>query len=148
MRYPQFLIFSLCIGALSQALAADQPPVFGQSPAAATPSIATDAKTESPAAATAETQAKADAEAKAKAVAEAKAKAVDKRLRAQGYKPINSNGTVRYCRNEQELGSRFQTAVCGTPEELDMAAQIGKSATETMQRVNGSQRICQTGGVC
>jgi len=121
--------------AFSQALAAD-PPTPAWSP--------TTSAAEDPAATA---QAKADAKAKTidQAKADAKAKTIDKNLRAQGYKPINDNGTVRYCRNEQQLGSRFQRPVCGTPEELGIAAQIGKEATETMQRVNGSQRTCPTG---
>jgi hypothetical protein len=136
MRYPQFLMVSLCIGALSQALAGDQP-----TPASAPTS--TSAAPQSPAAApespesAAATQANADAQAKADA--DAKAKAVDKRLRALGYKPVNHNGTVRYCRNEQAIGSRFETQVCGTPEELDFAALNGKETAQKIQQMNGSQ---------
>jgi len=137
MNYPKFLIVSLCIGPVSHALAGDQPTPASAptSTSAAPPSPA--ASPESPQVA-AETQAKADAEAKAKADAEAKAKAVDKRLRAQGYKPINHNGTLRYCRGEQAIGSRFETQVCGTPEELDFAQQNGKETVQRIQQMNSS----------
>jgi hypothetical protein len=128
MNYLKFLIVSLCIGTLSPALAADPP---------APTATATSAPVSAPSPA-AETQVKADAEAKAKADAEAKAKAVDKRLRAQGYKPVNHNGTVRYCRSEQALGSRFPTSVCGTPEELDFAQQNGKETVQRIQQMNSS----------
>jgi hypothetical protein len=139
MRRPLCLAVSLSIVAFSQARAADPPT------ATSTPASPPTAAAEDPAAsaqARAESQAKADAQANA----DAKAKAIDKNLRAQGYKPIKDNGTVRYCRNEQQLGSRFERPVCGTPEELGIAAEIGKEATATMQRVNGSQRPCLTGG--
>jgi hypothetical protein len=134
MNYLKSLIVSLCIGAVSPAIAADPP--------APTPT-ATSAAPQSPAAApespgqAAATQAKSDAEAKADA--ETKAKAVDKRLRAQGYKPVNHNGTLRYCRGEQAIGSRFETQVCGTPEELDFAALNGKETAQKIQQMNGSQ---------
>jgi hypothetical protein len=132
MNYPKFLIVSLCIGTLSPALAADPP--------APTPTTPVQKSEPAPVSAppAAETQAKADAEAKAKADAEAKAKAVDKRLRAQGYKPINHNGTLRYCRGEQAIGSRFETQVCGTPEELDFAQQNGKETVQRIQQMNSS----------
>lgn len=125
------LIVCLGIVAFSQALAAD-PPTPAAAPAATSPPA------QSQSAAAAEVQ----AAAQAKADAEAKTKAIDKRLRAQGYKPMNFNGIVRYCRQEPVLGSRFERSICGTPEELDMAAQIGKDATETMQKANDSQRTC------
>lgn len=136
LRNLRCLIVSLGVVTFSQALAAD-PPTPASAPAA------TSLPAETPTAAAADDPAAAAAAAKANA--EAKTKAIDKRLRAQGYKPTTSNGIVRYCRQEQVIGSRFERSICGTPEELDMAAQIGKDATETMQRVNGSQRTCLSG---
>jgi hypothetical protein len=134
MNYLKSLIVSLCIGTLSPALAADPP---APTPAATAP-VQTSPPAPVSAPTAAETQAKADTEAKAKADAEAKAKAVDKRLRAQGYKPINHNGTLRYCRGEQAIGSRFETQVCGTPEELDFAQQNGKETVQRIQQMNSS----------
>jgi len=133
MNYLKFLIVSLCIGTLSPALAADPP---APTPTATSAPVQTSPPTPVSAPPSAETQTAADAQAKADA--EAKAKAVDKRLRAQGYKPINHNGTVRYCRSEQALGSRFPTSVCGTPEELDFAQQNGKETVQRIQQMNSS----------
>jgi hypothetical protein len=138
MRYTQLLIAALSIGVISQALAVD-PPSPTSAPTAPVSLTAT-ASTEDPAAAAeqAKAEAKAKAEAQAKADADAKAKATDKRLRAMGYKPMNTNGTMRYCRSEQQLGSRFERQVCGTPEELDFAEQQGKETVRQIQQNNAS----------
>jgi hypothetical protein len=132
MRYTQILIVSLCIGLSSQALAVDPPP-----PAAAQPTT-TPSEDSAAAAEQAKAEAKAKADAQAKADADAKAKALDKSLRAQGYKPMNTNGTMRYCRSEQTLGSRFERQVCGTPEELAFAQQQGKDTVRQIQQNNSS----------
>ena len=139
MRYTQFLIAPLCIGVFSQALAVDPPSAAAQPAAAAPASATTAAPPEDPAAAAqAKAEAKATADAQAKADADAKAKAIDKRLRAMGYKPRDTNGTIRYCRGEQALGSRFERQVCGTPEELDFAEQQGKETVRQIQQNNSS----------
>jgi hypothetical protein len=135
MHYLKFLIVSLCIGAVSHALAAD-PPTPASAPTSTSAPVQTSPPTPVSVPPSAETQAAADAQAKADA--EAKAKAVDKRLRAQGYKPVNHNGTLRYCRSETALGSRFPTSVCGTPEELDFAQQNGKETVQRIQQMNSS----------
>jgi hypothetical protein len=135
MRYLHCLIASLCVGALSQAIAADPP---APTPTATSAPVQKSELAPVSAPPAAETQVKADAEAKAKADAEAKDKAVDKRLRAQGYKPVNHNGTLRYCRSEQALGSRFPTSVCGTPEELDFAEKNGKETVQRIQQMNSA----------
>jgi hypothetical protein len=138
MRYTQFLITAVGIGVFSQALAVD-PPSPTSAPTAPASLNAT-ASPQDPAAAAdqAKAEAKARAEAQAKADADAKAKAIDKRLRAMGYKPMNTNGTMRYCRSEQQLGSRFERQVCGTPEELDFAEQQGKDTVRQIQQNNAS----------
>jgi hypothetical protein len=141
MRYTQFLIASLCTGVFSQALAVDPPsPAAAQSAASVPASTTAATPAEDPAAAADQTkaEAKVKADAQAKADADAKAKALDKRLRAQGYKPMNTNGTMRYCRSEQQLGSRFERQVCGTPEELDFAEQQGKETVRQIQQNNAS----------
>jgi hypothetical protein len=51
-----------------------------------------------------------------------------------GYKPMTRNGVTRYCRNEQALGSRFETSVCGTPEELETAERNGKETVQKIQQ--------------
>ena len=138
MRYTKLLIAVFSIGVFSQALAVD-PPSPTSAPTAPASLTAT-AASEDPAAATeqAKAEAKAKAEAQAKADADAKAKATDKRLRAMGYKPMNTNGTMRYCKSEQQLGSRFERQVCGTPEELDFAEQQGKETVRQIQQNNAS----------
>jgi|ERR1700685_1408600 hypothetical protein len=130
MRYTQLLIAVLGIGVFSHALAIDPP----------SPTSTAEASPQDPAAAAeqAKAEAKAKAEAQAKADADAKAKAIDKRLRAMGYKPTNTNGTMRYCKSEQQLGSRFERQVCGTPEELDFAEQQGKETVRQIQQNNAS----------
>ena len=45
---------------------------------------------------------------------------------------------MRYCRSEQQLGSRFERQVCGTPEELDFAEQQGKETVRQIQQNNAS----------
>jgi len=127
MRYTKFLIASLCIGVFSQAFAVDPPSASAATPAAVPASSTAAVPPEDAAAAE---QAKADAD--------AKAKAIDKRLRAMGYKPMNTNGTMRYCKSEQTLGSRFERQVCGTPEELDFAEQQGKETVRQIQQNNSS----------
>ena len=130
MRYTQLLIAVLGIGVFSHALAIDPP----------SPTSTAEASPQDPASAAeqAKAEAKAKAEAQAKADADAKAKAIDKRLRAMGYKPTNTNGTMRYCKSEQQLGSRFERQVCGTPEELDFAEQQGKETVRQIQQNNAS----------
>ncbi len=130
MGYTQILIAVLGIGVFSHAHAVDPP----------SPTSTAEASPQDPAAAAeqAKAEAKAKAEAQAKADADAKAKAIDKQLRAQGYKPRDVNGTLRYCKSEQQLGSRFERQVCGTPEELAFAEQQGKETVRQIQQNNAS----------
>ena len=137
MRYTKFLIASLCIGVFSQAFAVDPPSASAATPAAV-PASSTAAVPPEDAAAAEQAKAEAKAKAEAQANADANAKAVDKRLRAMGYKPMNTNGTMRYCKSEQTLGSRFERQVCGTPEELDFAEQQGKETVRQIQQNNSS----------
>ena len=138
MRYTQLLIAVLGIGVFSHALAVD--PQSPTSAPTAPASLTAEVSPQDPAAAAeqAKAEAKAKAEAQAKADADAKAKAIDKRLRAMGYKPMNTNGTMRYCKSEPQLGSRFERQVCGTPEELDFAEQQGKETVRQIQQNNAS----------
>jgi len=137
MRYPQCLVAALCIGALSQAFA-DDPPSPAQAPTATAAPVQSPIAAAAPATAVDKTDSTADSGAQAQAKADAKAKAIDKRLRAQGYKPVNDNGTLRYCKSEQALGSRFEKSVCGTPGELDFAEQNGKETVQRIQQMNSS----------
>jgi hypothetical protein len=58
----------------------------------------------------------------------------DKRLRSQGYKPEAHNGTKVYCRKETELGSRFPSKVCATPEQIANANKDSQDALDKVQR--------------
>jgi hypothetical protein len=51
---------------------------------------------------------------------------------------MNNNGTLRYCRGEQVIGSRFERQVCGTPEELDYAEKQGQETVRQIQQNNAS----------
>jgi len=123
MRYIQLLIAALAIGVFSHALAVDPPSQQTSAPTAPA-SLTAAAPPQDPAASAeqAKVEAKAKAEAQAKSDADAKAKAIDKRLRAAGYKPMNTNGTMRYCKSEQQLGSRF--------EELHVMREYSASMTD------------------
>jgi hypothetical protein len=92
-------------------------PVSSAPPAAvSTPPAASTAKTESPKQVDVEAQ--------------------TKRLRGQGYRPETRNGMLLYCRKETAIGSRFESKICGTADELDKSAQNSKDLVETIQRQN------------
>ena len=58
----------------------------------------------------------------------------DKYLRALGYKPeIRSNGRY-YCRREALVGSRLETRVCATAEQLRMVRLNSREFLEEGQR--------------
>jgi hypothetical protein len=58
----------------------------------------------------------------------------NKALLAQGYKPEIKNGTTYYCRREAQLGSHFETKVCGTPDQLRANQQDTKDVMDKIQR--------------
>jgi len=103
MRNSSGLTACLCVLALS-AVRADEP---RPAPAPAAPPTKAD------------TQSAADAK--------AKADALDARFRALGYTPITRKGVRLYCHKEQQIGSRLERTVCGTPEEIDFAILTGRS---------------------
>jgi hypothetical protein len=59
-----------------------------------------------------------------------------KALFEQGYKPMSRNGEVYYCRREAQLGTRFETTICRTAQQMkdferesrDLAADKQKSS--------------------
>jgi len=103
-------------------------PASTPTPPASSAAAATVTSAPAAAAASAKTETATDAD------TAARAKATEKRLRGQGYKPVVRNGVTYFCRNEASLGSRFQSPVCGTPEDLDRAALNAKETTEKIQR--------------
>jgi len=105
MRHLKILLVSLCLGALSQALAADPPPSPPPSPTAAEPEKSAAALEEQ-----------------------------TKRLRAMGYKPEVHNGVTVFCRKEMPLGSRFEKKVCGNGDEIEKNAQAARDSLQNGQR--------------
>src|SRR5580692_4138227 len=127
----RILILSASVG--SWAALADEPqtpaaePAVVQTPA---PSAASgEAAKSQPAAAAA--PAKTDT---SEVVDVASTDALIKRMRARGYKPVNRNGILVFCRSEQELGTHFERSRCNTLEELKDAERTGKEYTNQIQQ--------------
>jgi hypothetical protein len=100
-----------------------------QAPAPSAPSSAADVK---PASGTAPTSApKAD---KSEVVDVAATDAEIKQMRSRGYKPVNRNGTLVFCRDEGELGSHFQRTHCSTLKQLKDAELSGKEYVNSLQQ--------------
>ena len=79
-----------------------------------------------PATAAADAAAK-DAAAKEAAAEEAAATdALIKKMRGRGYKPVNRNGTLVFCRDEAEIGSHLQRPRCSTIDQMKEAELSGK----------------------
>jgi len=57
-----------------------------------------------------------------------------KRMRGRGYKPVNRNGTLVFCRDEGELGSHFQRTHCSTLKQLKDAEQSGQEYVNSIQQ--------------
>ena len=57
-----------------------------------------------------------------------------KTLRMAGYKAdVRRGGEVYYCRSEAQLGSLFETKVCGTPDDILLRTSNGKDLVKQMQ---------------
>jgi hypothetical protein len=125
------LTASLCSWAL-----ADEPQTTATQPAAAqtpAPSSSGEAKpaTATAAPATTETPAKPD---KSQVVNVADTNALIKQMRGRGYKPINRNGILVFCRAEGQLGTHFERTRCNTIDELKDAELTGKEYTNQIQQ--------------
>jgi hypothetical protein len=57
-----------------------------------------------------------------------------KKMRGRGYKPINRNGVLVFCRSEGELGSHFVRTRCNTLDELKDAERTGQEWTNQIQQ--------------
>ncbi len=95
---------------------AAQPPA-AQAPATQAPPSGTSAK---PAPGTAADVAATDAEIK--------------QMRGRGYKPVNRNGTLVFCRDEGEIGTHFQRTRCSTLKQLKDAELTGKEYVNSIQQ--------------
>jgi hypothetical protein len=110
----------------AQAAAATQtPPPSPQ--AAASPSVA--------AASGAATPAKVD---KSEIVDRAATEAQIKQMRGRGYKPVNRNGILVYCRSEGQIGTHFEKQRCNTMDELKNAELTGKEYVNSIQQQGSS----------
>jgi len=58
----------------------------------------------------------------------------ENRLISEGYKLEMRNGQKVFCRREALLGSRFETKLCATAEQLKSVRQSGKDIVEEAQR--------------
>lgn len=112
------LLVSLCVGVLSQTLAAEP-----------TQSVAAQSAVSGAASTAVETSPKANDPQTAAAL-----EVQTKRLRGQGYKPEVHDGTTLFCRKEAVVGSRFESKFCETAEDVDKDTQDGKDLTEMVQR--------------
>jgi hypothetical protein len=114
-------------------LPATQPPATqapaAQAPSPSVPSSASDVK---PASGTVPAPTpKAD---KSEVVDVAATDAEIKQMRSRGYKPVNRNGTLVFCRDEGELGSHFQRTHCSTLKQLKDAELSGKEYVNSLQQ--------------
>jgi len=128
MNCRKYLVAALCVGALSQALATEPPP------ASTAPAQSTTAPAQTTTAPAAPVAPSATAAAKPASPTDKIPEEQDKALRSQGYKPETRNGVTIYCRKETHLGSRFDTKVCGSAEELADATINSKDMTSKAQR--------------
>jgi len=57
-----------------------------------------------------------------------------KQMRARGYKPVNRNGILVYCRSEGQIGTHFEKQRCNTMDELKNAELTGKEYVNSIQQ--------------
>ena len=75
-------------------------------------------------------KAAADKAATEKAAADAEIKT----MRSRGYKPVNRNGILVYCRAEGQIGTHFQQERCSTMDQLKQAELTGKDYVKSLQQ--------------
>jgi len=134
--------FFLMSAGVCSVVPADEPPSPApQPPAAQAPGAASNASDAKPADVKAEVNpvpataaapaAKAE---KTEAAAKAATEAEIKQMRGRGYKPVNRNGTLVFCRDEAEIGTHFQRTRCSTLDELKQAQLTGKEYVNSIQQ--------------
>jgi len=128
MTLAKILSISVCVGVGSLAFATDPTP-----PAATTATA--------PVIPDAPATAAADQAKTAATTATTTAKATDaatpeqaKIFRSAGYKTEVRNGITYYCRKEAQLGTRFETKVCGTADEIRRSTASSQELVSTIQR--------------
>jgi hypothetical protein len=141
--------FLLLSAGVYSAAPADEPPspatqasAAAQAPASSGPSSTSDANPAPNAAASAGDEKPASGTAPAPAPKADKSEVVNvaatdaeiKQMRSRGYKPVNRNGTLVFCRDEGEIGSHFQRTHCSTLKQLKDAELSGKEYVNSLQQ--------------
>lgn len=126
MTLAKILSISLCMGVSSLAVATDPPPpVATTATAPATPNAPS---------ATATDQAKTATTAKTATASDGATPEQAKMFRSAGYKMEVRNGITYYCRKEAQLGTRFESKVCGTADEIRRSTASSQELVSTIQR--------------
>jgi hypothetical protein len=60
--------------------------------------------------------------------------ALIKQMRGRGYKPIDRNGILLFCRSEGQLGTHFVRTRCNTVDELKHAELTGQEWVKQIQQ--------------
>ena len=68
-----------------------------------------------------------------------------KQMRARGYKPVNRNGILVYCRSEGQIGTHFEKQRCNTMDELKNAELTGKEYVNSIQQQGSSTIFLKDG---
>jgi hypothetical protein len=114
------------------------PPPAATAPSSSEPAAPTNESADAPKAVSA-TTASATAAKPAPTVLEDKTLTQDevKQILAQGYRPMNRDGQLYYCRRESELGSRFESLRCRTAEQAKDLTRNGRDMLDKLQRPSG-----------
>ncbi|HEY2466040.1 MAG TPA: hypothetical protein VGI32_18415 [Steroidobacteraceae bacterium] len=147
MRLAAACLFALSAGVCAATPADEPQPAATQTPATQTPTQTTPAPATAASAATAGDAPSGDAKPAAGTPAEpapktdksevvnvAATEAEIKQMRGRGYKPVNRNGTLVFCRDERELGTHFQRTRCSTLKQLKDAELSGKEYVNSLQQ--------------
>jgi hypothetical protein len=130
---PTFFLMSLCICIGFQAVAVEPPAPTASSqptPVVAAPAGTTLASGDPlPASPPPATLPKSDSAPK-NGISEAQIKA----LRSAGYKMQVRNGQTLFCRIEHQLGTRFESKVCGTAEDIQRSVQNSQEFADKLQQ--------------
>jgi hypothetical protein len=133
MTLAKILSISVCMGVGSLAFATDPtPPAATTATAPATPdapstTAADQAKTATTTATTATTAKASDSITPEQA----------KMFRSAGYKAEVRNGITYYCRGETQVGTRFETKVCSTADDIRRSTVSSQELVNSIQRGSG-----------
>jgi hypothetical protein len=125
MTLAKVLSISLCMGAGSLAFATDPAP-----PAATTAPDTADAASTAAADKAKTTATTAKTATSSVGVTPEQAKT----LKSAGYKSDVSKGVTYYCRYETQIGTRFETKVCGKPDDILRSIATNQELVSHIQR--------------